>query len=231
MKSLLNQSERKIVMKRFCLIALMLVMDVNSVLLAHEGEEHGDTNKVKIEEGMFVLTGATDNFEVVLKYPPTSIGKEMSLLIYLSDYATNKPISNASIEFDITGLDTLKPKIEKTDLAGVYHAELILPDNKPYDVLFTITSDGIVDLIPIHGIQVGLPLQRSESDSHPHIPEFSLIGKLFLGGLALLLFGAIAFIFYTLGRRSKVRSRVDDTTMTHEIPKQRESKIKQQAIQ
>jgi hypothetical protein len=206
-------------------------MTVGSPLIAHEGEEHGDTTKVKMEEGMFVLTGVTDNFEVVLKYPPTPIGKEMKILIYLSDYTTNKPISDASIEFEITGLDTLKPKVEKTDLAGVYHTELTLPDNKPYDVLLTITKGNVVDLIPIKGLQAGFPSRKGQEENHSKGSESNLMGKLILGGIVLLLLGLVAYGSYALGKRSVSKQDVERSEPLQKKLTSEKSKINAHATQ
>lgn len=225
--------ERIITMKQRLNIQLFFIiaMTVGSPLIAHEGEEHGDTTKVKMEEGMFVLTGVTDNFEVVLKYSPTPIGKEMKILIYLSDYATNKPINDASIEFEITGLDTLKPKVEKTDLAGVYHAELTLPDNKPYDVLLTITKRNVVDLIPIKGLQAGLPSRKGQEENLSHDSESSLMGTLILGGIVLLLLGIVAYVSYTLGKRSVSKQSVERSEPLQKKLTPEESEINEHATQ
>lgn len=225
--------ERIITMKQRLniLLSLIIAMTVGSPLIAHEGEEHGDTTKVKMEEGMFVLTGVTDNFEVVLKYTPTPIGKKMKILIYLSDYATNKPISNASIEFDITGLDTLKPKVEKTDLAGVYHAELTLPDTKSYDVLLTITKGNVIDLIPIKGLQAGVLTGSAQEENHPHDSQSSLTGKLILSGIVLLFLGLVAYVFYALGKRSSSnQSTMQSESRQKQLPSEK-SKINAHATQ
>ena len=198
--------ERIICMKltRLVLLAVTPLAMSSQGLFAHEGEEHGDTTKVKIEEGMFVLSAVTENFEVVLKYPPTEPGKELSILIYLSDYATNRPIKDAEIELEITGLESSKPKVEKTDLAGVYHAEVVLPKAKPYDALLTISTKDIVDLIPINGIQAGMSLNTGGSSKHSDGAEASPLGRILLVGVVLALLAGAAYVFYNLGKRRAV---------------------------
>lgn len=230
---IMNYPERVPFMKSFeaCLLSLLLLWIGSSLLRAHEGETHGDTTKVKMEEGMFVLSAVTENFEVVLKYPPTKTGKEVRILLYLSAYATNKPIKDAEIEFEITGLDTIKPKVEKTDLAGVYHAELTLPDNNPYDILLTITAEGIVDLIPINGLQAGFPSRRGQEESHSDGSESSLMGTLILGGIVLLLLGLVAYVSYALGKRSVSKQSVERADPLQKKLTSEKSKINAHATQ
>lgn len=233
MNTIADGIERIITMKQRLniLLTLVIVMTVGSPLIAHEGETHGDTTKVKMEEGMFTLSAVTENFEVVLKYPPTETGKEVSILLYLSAYATNSPIKDAQIEFEIAGLDTIKPKVEKTDLAGVYHTELTLTDNKPYDILLTITADGIVDLVPINGLQVGPPSRKGQGGSNSHDSESSVVGTLILSGIVLLFLGLVAYVFYALGKRSVSNQRAKQSDPLQKKLTPEESEINEHATQ
>jgi hypothetical protein len=198
--------ERILCMKltRLVLLVATMVAMSREGLFAHEGEEHGDTTKVKMEEGLFVLSAVTDNVEVVLKYPPTEPGKELKLLIYLSEYATNKPIKNAEIVIELEGLEGVKPKVSMTDLAGVYHAEVTLPDAKPYGVLLTITANDIVDLIPLSGIQAGTALHVGGTGGHSNGGDSSVAGKLVLGGGILLLLAGFGYTAYHIGKRRAI---------------------------
>lgn len=198
--------ERIICMKltRLVLLAVTLLAMSSEGVFAHEGEEHGDTTKVKMEEGVFILSAVTENFEVVLKYPPTEPGKELKLLIYISDYATNKPIKDAEIVVELKGLEGVTPKVSKTDLAGVYHAEMTLPDAKPYDVLLTITANDIVDLIPLSGMQAGTTLHVGETGEHSHGGDSSIAGKFVLGSGILLLLAGFGYAAFHIGRRRAI---------------------------
>ncbi len=215
MNTIIDVQERIIPMKQRLSILLTLVftMIVGVPVLAQE-------------EGMFVLSNVSENFEVVVKYPHTEIQKEMKLLIYLSNYATNVPIGDAEFEFEITGLDSVKPKIAKTDLAGVYHAEFTLPDNKPYDALLTISSGQIVELIPIRGIQAGMTLKNG-SQGPTQGGESGILGKLLVGAIGILILGAIAFVFFHFGKRSVAHQDVNRYEPVYESQSSKQQSIEQ----
>jgi hypothetical protein len=170
-------------------------------VIAHEGEEHGDTIKVKMEEGLFILSALTDNFEVVLKYPPTEPGKELKLLIFLSDFATNTPIKDAEIVLELKGLEGVTPTVSMTDLAGVYHAEMTLPDARPYDLLLTVTANDIVNLIPLSGIHAGTTLHVDGRSAHSNGGGPSVAGTIILGGGVLFLLAGYGYAAYRFGKR------------------------------
>ncbi|MBI5473572.1 MAG: hypothetical protein HY961_14630 [Ignavibacteriae bacterium] len=193
---------------RLILVAVTLLMSQN--LFAHEGEEHGDAAQKPAPqsgtgEGVLTLAAVTENFEVVIKYPPTEPGEELKLLIYLSDYATNKPIKDAEIAFELKGLEGVTPQVGKTDLAGVYHAEVTLPDTMPHDVLLTITTKDIVDLIPLSGIQAGKALPGSEPAEHAENEGLGLGGMLLLFVGMLLLLAGFGYAVYRIAKRRAMR--------------------------
>ncbi len=198
-------------MKKIHVFVLLTLLAGSVRVFAHEGETHGEPTsaaKVSLNEGAFTLSAVTENFEVVVKYPPADPGKEMILVIYVADYATNKPISDAVIDFEIKGLESVKPKVEKTDIDGVYQATVTLPDAQAHDLVLTISGNDVVDLIPINGLQAGVTLESVVADEHASPATAGFGGKLLLGGVVLLVLAAGGVAFYAFGKRRAAVQKV-----------------------
>ena len=136
------------------LLILLLVMmpyQANS----HGGEEHGtQQNGQSTETGLISVSAQSDNFELVLKFRAIDPGKMGTLEAYLSDFETNSPIANASIEVSLNGHDSITVKVEAEKDPGLYNINLIFPDSGTYDLLFDITAGEKADILVVHGIKV-----------------------------------------------------------------------------
>ncbi len=143
----------------FVVFLLLMLTSLSSPVFAHEGEQHAapDVAAVPVPgEGLLSLHGTTENFELVVKYPPMKPNKKGSVLVYLSDYATNAPVPKAEINVTIPGVPSLSDKlikVEPTKTAGVYGFDLTLSKNGRYDLLFDISGERS-DLIPVSGLEI-----------------------------------------------------------------------------
>ncbi len=147
---------KKAISGLFVIALVGLFISQATPLFAHEGEQHAAPDVAAIPvpgADLLVLYGTTENFEVVIKYPRIRPKKKASLLVYLSDYATNAPVTNAEINVTVPGVVETPIKVEPTRTAGVYSFDLILSQNGRYDLLFDISGERL-DLIPIPGLEV-----------------------------------------------------------------------------
>lgn len=128
----------------------------NQPLFAHEGEEHGGPPApLPGVSNMQSPWAQSENFELVVKYNPIEPGKETVLDIYLSDFATNAPIGNATISVSVSGNDSLSALAGAEKNPGLYFVKMVFPKAGNYDLLFDITAGDKADLLEIKNIQAG----------------------------------------------------------------------------
>lgn len=137
-------------------LSLLMILSLPLSLPAHDGEQHAAPDVAAVSlpgEGLLSLYGTTENFELVVKYPPLKPNKKGTVLVYLSDYTTNAPVTHAEINVTIPGVIEKPIKVEPTQTAGVYQFDLNLSSVGRYDFLFDISGE-TPDLIPVSGVEV-----------------------------------------------------------------------------
>ncbi len=148
-------------MKRTLGRTLVLAAFVLSPALAHahEGEDHGAPKPAATSpgaDGRRTAFGQTGEFELLLKFAPPGAGQDASILVFLSDYATNQPIERAAIELEFAASPAVKVKAEPAGSPGTYHAVARLPAGT-YSVVATIDAGDRADLVEIKGVDLGPP--------------------------------------------------------------------------
>ena len=126
---------------------------------AHGGEDHGDAAHPATPAGAttFSAVATSDQFEVLLRYPPLRPGGDADMRLFLSDFATNAPIRGAKLTF--TCPEDPRLKIKATEKGpGEYLVETTFPAKKAYSLTVQVVAGAQADLLLLEGIAVGKEL-------------------------------------------------------------------------
>lgn len=167
------------------ILFLILVGSPISLAMAHGGEDHGEAPAPvnSSDNGMAVHETSSDQIELVLKHSKIKSGKKADLTLFISDASTNKPVSDITIDFEIS--DLKEPKIKFEPLAGkpgqfTAHAEF--PKDGSYDAVISV-SGSVSDLLTLNKITVGDPQKQNEN---ARLPWWQIL--LGATGIVLLIF-------------------------------------------
>lgn len=162
-----------------CLAGLLFNL---SVALAHEGHDHGDSEKAAVVSSAFPRVAArSELYEVV------GILKDGQFSIFIDDAVTNEPVPNATLQVTIGDAPAIGAKQEPNRTYSV-----ALPDPKrtgAVEVIFSISASKGDDLLVD---SFTLPQSTAAKPSHEHslFSAGRIVTALILAGLALgLLFG------------------------------------------
>src|SRR5688500_3696940 len=161
-------------------ILYILFIGFSASLLAHGGEDH----VVPALEGSgdkkyFTVNSVSQIFELVLRYEPVEAQDPAHMIMFLSDFETNKPVDKAVIELSSLEDPSVKFSVKQVE-PGLYIVETVFPLNQPYGLVANIsTPDGKADLLPIEYIEVGKQLDPEDTDDKKGI-SFLTIFFIFL---------------------------------------------------
>lgn len=181
-------------MKQSLIIPLVLVLLMllrPASVPAHGGEDHGET--AKAAGGRFPTTfsvaALSEKFELMLRFEPLEKGRDADLRLFISDYATNAPITGARLTVTCPEAPALKFEITGKD-PGSYLVEGTFPENKKYSLAVNVVAGSRSDLLTLQGLVVGQKLPVAASPRAPAISLFSswqtvlaLVGAFALGML------------------------------------------------
>lgn len=191
-------------MRRWMWTIVTLLIPALSAL-AHEGEVHEEP-AAKVPSplpgaGLRAIGAATENFEVVIKHPPLDPDREGTLTLFLSDYRTNAPVSDAQVQIDVSDAGLSGLQAERAGSPGVYKVAFKAPGQGTYTLVVSVTSGSgdLSDLIPVNGLTIGRP----EAETHPG--RLGFLPDLWVGILILLMVaGYLVWLVYNR-RRSYAR--------------------------
>lgn len=184
---------------RFGVVLPLLL--IARVAFAHGGEDHGEpapAPPAASSEGPRTAWAMSDAFEVLLKYkaPPPETS-EASVLVFVSDAATNAPIGDAKLELELSGPESAKLAAEPAGTPGVYHVVGKLTPGT-YGALVTIEAGDRVDVVDIKGIDLSLaPVATPAPAAHE---DFSWL-PIAIGGATALVIGIALFAWRRRARR------------------------------
>jgi membrane fusion protein, heavy metal efflux system len=150
-------------MLRYLFQLILLLSGLN--VLAHGDEDHGAAQHHQGPgKNYFTVNGVSNQFELVLRYEPLKAGQKMKMVLFVSDFETNKPVSDAKIEVTTIEGD-LRFTAARID-SGVYNIEGAFPANKEYTLAANISAGGKADLITLDHVDVGreLPVVEEHAD-------------------------------------------------------------------
>ena len=134
---------------------------------AHEGEQHRPKpTTVGGVKNYFTVNAVSNQFEIVMRYMPIDAKDDAHLTLFLSDFATNRPVDSARFEITSPEDASLKITVEQID-RGTYELHTTFPQNKSYSLTTVINAGNRSDLMLIGPIEVGkeLPVAAS-ADEH-----------------------------------------------------------------
>ena len=149
------------------LIAILISVIVNcSLLFASGGDDHthGDEKSTATgqEQKYFSSEAVSDKYELLLRYESIHIGEPAHLTLFVSDYATNKPINKA--ELKITAQEDSQLVFTTTQTGeGTYTIEATFPEKKKYSLAVSINSELGADLILLSNIEACKELPHEET--------------------------------------------------------------------
>lgn len=170
--------------KAFC--SLLVVFGVVLMCLlfpckaAWASGDHGDGHSHSHEETAtkdhqeipyFSVENASEKYEVLLRYAPFEAGEAIEMTLFVSNYATNKPISAANLHVSIPEDANLQPKVTQKD-SGIYIIKIVFPKEQEYSLSVSINSSLGADQLLLHPIEVGKDSEMA-ADKHEAEHEHS----------------------------------------------------------
>jgi len=160
---LLWLSGREKIMKRILhtyLVSLLVLAAPAGALLAHGGEDHGEAAAVPAvasgaESDLLTTFGATERYELLLKYPAPAVKSPARLRIYLSDYQSNRPVSGASFVLASRPSGVTAAEPPRMLSPGIYEMAVIFPRDTVYTLTATIAAEGAADAVVLENVYAG----------------------------------------------------------------------------
>jgi len=158
-------------MKRRSLVLAACVASLCAVTtgIAHEGEEHGTpAAKQGAAPAIHTLTAVSKDLELVVKNKPLSPGKPGQLNVYLNDFATNEPVSGATIQIHVNdqrdGRALWNGEASATESPGIYTAQITPADTGTATVIVAVRTGQGQDEFALAGLEIGV---RAEGATSP----------------------------------------------------------------
>lgn len=183
---------------------LLLALLLPTGALAHGGEDHGEKAAAPIVTSQDAVAAASGSvFEAVIKAPQITPGEETTALVMVSDFETNAPIKNASIDLELKDANArlFSGKAKPTRTDGIYEFSTVFPSEGAYQFDLTIQADGRADLLTLSGFTVKTP-------EAPAVIEGLNQTVLIIGGSAIFL--VALSLGFLLGRRRPAAPRKEE---------------------
>ncbi len=150
-------------------ITLLFLLIANCTLLFASGGDdhtHGDEKPTATgqQQKYFSSEAVSDKYELLLRYEPIHIGEPAHLTLFVSEYATNKPVSKAELKITAQEDGKLVFTAKQTG-EGTYTVETNFPEKKKYSLAVSINSELGADLILLSNIEVGKELPHAEEEN------------------------------------------------------------------
>lgn len=137
----------------------------SQLLFASGGDDHshGDEKPTTTEQQQkfFSSEAVSDKYELLIRYEPIRIGEPAHLTLFISEYATNKPIDNAEIKITAQEDGKLVFNVKQSG-EGTYTVETSFPEKKNYSLAISINGSLGADLILLTNIEAGKELPHTE---------------------------------------------------------------------
>lgn len=136
---------------------------------AHGGEDHGAAEAVPppaagSAAGMLTTFGQTEQFELLLKYPPPKPGEPSPVRIFLADFRTNQPVTGASFDLSFTPAGVKLAAPLRMTSPGVYETSVIFPSDTTYAMVATVNVGARTDFIEARNILAGRAAEHFLAD-------------------------------------------------------------------
>jgi len=168
------------------LILLLLVFP--PVSLAHGDEDHGEKKTaVAAGPGMIARTARVGDYEVMVKHPALESLHEHPARVFVTRYATNEPVKDASVSLALAakGKETVKVEAKASARPGEYEVKLPPLDAGTYNLSAAIAVGGANGTATYGALAVETPKPPAENSGWAEARSAWLLA-LVLGLLALV---------------------------------------------
>lgn len=185
-------------------IAVFILAVAHGTLLfadGGEGHSHGGEEKPAVaqSEKYFSSEAVSDKYELLLRYEPIHIGEPAHLTLFVSEYATNRPVDKAKLS--ITAQEDSKLSFTTTQTGeGTYTVNTNFPEKRKYSLAVSINSASGADLILLSNIEAGKEILKPEITSEKSV--FANWGTWILVAVALLLGIGVGFLLQKRNTRT-----------------------------
>ncbi len=168
---------------------------INSQVLAHGGEDHGDEKPKAptIAAGTVSRTARLGDVEILLKYPSLEPDTATTASVFVTKFATNESVGDANPAVEIesaNGGSVTEIAVEKTDAGGSYILKIPAFAEGAYTIRVKTTVGGKTDTATFSGVEVAHQ-ETAATDSSGSWLQTLFIGFLLIVGLAL--FGGLIY--------------------------------------
>lgn len=136
-------------------------------IFASGGDDHthGEEipSSVSVGKSYFSTEAVSDKYEMLLRYEPIKPNSKAILRLFISEYATNKPIEKADLKITAQEDGKIVFTVVKSG-EGVYTVEAIFPEERKYSLAVSINTEKGADLILLSNVNVGKLLPHLVDD-------------------------------------------------------------------
>jgi len=144
---------RLIIALIFCAYAQFSMADAG-----HKDKKNEATGQ---QQKYFSSETVSDKYELLLRYEPIIVGEPAHLTLFVSDFATNKPVEKAELKITSQEDGKIVFTVKQTG-EGAYTIETSFPEKKKYSLAVNINSAQGADLLLLQNIEVGKELPHAE---------------------------------------------------------------------
>ncbi|KAA0571898.1 HlyD family efflux transporter periplasmic adaptor subunit [Azospirillum sp. Sh1] len=181
-------------------IAASLAAPVALPALAHEGHGHGDASKPVVAAAMPTMETASPDFELV------AVVQGKSLLVTLDRFATNEPVTGATVEVGAGGEAVTASPVSGEE--GIYRLDAAwLSKPGPHELTVSVTAADAADLL-IGTLEIPATARPAEPEDGSGVS--AILGQvrhdpgLMLGAVMVFLLGMLTAVVLT--RRGRART-------------------------
>ncbi len=164
---------------------------------AHEGHVHAEPEgSAPVPTVLLTRAASSPRHELVLRAPALRPGEEARLEFYVSDWATNAPVTQALVGVTLRGRDggaDDTPIQAAATAEGVYAATMKMPSTGDYNVVATVRSALGADEFALGSVRVEPPAPEARGAGSPLV-------RLALGAIGLV---AVILLAAFLTRRRR----------------------------
>jgi membrane fusion protein, heavy metal efflux system len=210
-------------------LLLLAFLAVGTDAFGHGGEDHGDAMPAPasapgVDASLLTTSGATEQFELLLKYAPPHIGEDARVRLFLADYATNRAIEGASFTLAFKPAGVVVVQAPKMTSPGIYEGVMRFPRDTIYNLVATVTAGGRTDFLEVRNVYAGDAATRFIAEhagpaTQPAPTVTTGTSWWMTVGLVVVILGIIASLIIIVRRirfrrRGTVRTGVKDDTET-----------------
>jgi RND family efflux transporter MFP subunit len=146
--------------KNIIAFVALLLTTIFQTAIADAGHENKETASAQAQK-YFSSEAVSDKYELLIRYEPINTGEPAHLTLFVSEYATNKPVNKAELKIT-TQEDSKLVFTAKQTGEGTYEVETTFPEKKNYSLAVSINSPLGADLILLSNIEAGKELPHAE---------------------------------------------------------------------